>query len=91
MSDKKIEMSYEEYKETGKNVLKDMWKLSKEDYEKGIEFINKIISYENKIEDLALEIIPDNKIYGYYVILEYCLKKIKENDKNLEMGFGIKE
>ena len=88
MSNGKIEMSYEEYKETGNNILKDIFNITKEDYEKGIEFINQIASYENKIEELASEIIPNNNICGYYVILEYCLKKIKENDKNLGTYFA---
>ena len=74
MNDREIKMSYEEYKETTKDILKDMFK-TKEDY-------------ESKIENLASEIIPDNKICGYYIILEYCYKKIKENDTNLKNGFA---
>lgn len=88
MNDREIKMSYEEYKETTKDILKDMFKMTKEDYEKGIEFINYIANYESKIENLASEIIPDNQISGYYIILEYCYKKIKENDTNLKNGFA---
>lgn len=88
MNDREIKMSYEEYKETTKDILKDMFKMSKEDYEKGIEFINYIASYEDKIENLASEIIPDNKICGYYIIIEYCFKQIKNNDKNIQKGFS---
>lgn len=84
MNNREIKMSYEEYKETTKDILNDMFKMTKEDYEKGIEFINYIANYESKIENLASEIIPYNKICGYYFILEYCYKKIKENDTNLE-------
>ena len=79
MSNGKIEMSYEEYKETGKNILKDIFNMSKEDYEMGIGLINKIASYESKIEDLAFEIIPENKIlrllYNFRILFKENKRK----------------
>ena len=74
--------------------------FTKEYFEKLQKTIKKEEEFENKITKLAEEyftIISDNlsienvkdfnKIqYGFYAILEYCLKQIKTNDKNLTVG-----
>ena len=79
-------------------------KIYKKDYEILLKCEKIEKRYKEKIDKLALQYmqefmksykIDENnfknynlQIIGYYEIIEYCLKKIKQNDKNLEYGFG---
>lgn len=86
------EMNYEDFNDIKSNIIEKFDNMiDKESFKKIME-INKIEKdYENKIDELANEYfldIPNKNIFGYYKILEHCLKKIKENDKNLFIGFG---
>ena len=77
--------------------------FTEEYFEKLKEDMEKEKVWEEKINKLAQEYftviqngIPTEAIskdfnitqYGYYAILEYCLKQIKINDKNLISGFA---
>lgn len=86
------EMSYEDFNNIKNNIIENIDnRLDKETYEKIMRIKKGEEDYEKKIDELAngyFVDIPNKNIFGYYKILEYCLKKIKENDKNLRMGFG---
>lgn len=89
----KNELTYEDFTKTAKNIFKDWSKdISKEDFNKIQEYSKKVVEYENKIDELALNYIidvPNKQLHGYYTILEYCLKKIKENDVKYNQGLGF--
>lgn len=82
------EMSYEDFN----NVIKNLGnRMDKESFETIMEIKKSEEDYEKKIDELANEYfvdIPNKNIFGYYKILEYCIEKIKQSDKNLRMGFG---
>lgn len=91
------EFSYEDYKKTIKDIKSDWFEMSEKQYSEMIENARKYENYENKIDKLASDFIyymfdkdidvPNKEIYGYYTILEHCIKKIKEKDKNLLTGY----
>lgn len=93
------EMSYEEFLNVKKELIENIDnKMSKQTFEEVIKNKKQIKQYEDKIDKLALEFyvdLPNKEILGYYAILEHCVRKIKENDKNLFVGFanpmGIKK
>ena len=89
-------------KEIIKKVM-DKTYFTEEYFEKLKDNMEREKVWEEKINRLAQEyftIIQDSIYteivskefnitqYGYYAILEYCLKQIKINDKNLRSGFA---
>ena len=88
--------SYEEYQENRKKVYNDIFKnVSKENYEKVIQKIERLGFLHKKTDELAeeyFEIFNEEKCskenkaknYGYYEIIKYCLNQLKDNDKNLK-------
>ena len=97
--DDEKEMTYEEYIEAGEKLYNNIQKhtLTREEYEKMLERKKITKELEHKIDELSKEYseiffknIPKEDIkgidisnYGYYEILEYCIDKIKKNDKNI--------
>lgn len=83
------EISFEEYKEELKTLSKNVEEHYKiESKEAFKDFLNKIEYYkkfDEKIDNLAKEYNPDfDIILGYYAILDYCIKKIKDQDENFK-------
>lgn len=85
--------TYEDYTKITKDIVRDWSKgISRESFDKIQEYWKKITEYENKIDELALNYpldMKNKKIYGYYEILEHCLRKIKENDVKYNEGIGF--
>lgn len=94
---------YEKIRKELINKVIDKTYFTSEYFEKIKEKMKKEKIWEEKINELAQEyftiiqndtsqenISKDFNIaqYGYYAILEYCLKQIKINDKNLSSGFA---
>lgn len=97
-------MTYKEYQKAKKQVIinlnKEFTKKQFDDLERKIKQEKKIEKKIDKIVEEYLKLyLGDIAIknnykdinlcsIGYYSILEYCLKKIKINDKNMITGFG---
>ena len=87
----------EEGKLFAKDLYEKPITLTKAEYEKMLERKKITKELEHKIDELTKEYseiffknIPKEDIkgidisnYGYYEILEYCIDKIKKNDKNI--------
>ena len=97
-------MNYKEYQKAKEQVItslnKEFTKKQFDDLERKIKQEKKIEKKIDKIVEEYLKLyLGDIEIknnykdinlcsIGYYSILEYCLKKIKMNDKNLMTGFS---
>lgn len=97
--EQEVTLNYEEYKSIMKEAFKKTENKyivsSKKEFEEFMSRIKRIEEFEKKIDKLASEYIleTNNIVLGYYEILEYCLKKIRERDINLSYKFSeiIKE
>lgn len=79
------EITYEDYQKMSKDILENWSKdISKEQFNTLQEYLKKLKDFQNKIDELASNYVfdvPNKQLHGYYDIMEYCFKQIRDNDE----------